>query len=267
MKNTLAKRALPRMAGIAAALLGAAASVIAQNSPVGDWDFVLSGSQKGVAQITFNSDFTLSGTEVITTRPDAAPDENERGGPDPATRTPTSENGSTTNTFFFGSSPLTGTWTYNGSGIVGILMEGDVGLTNGISFKGKRSGNRLNLVGHHEGRTIQYRGVPLTAGSNIMGNFSVMGRKDGEPFVELFNLTPDITQNRYLVTGQGPAYDFVGFALLSVQNQLAIASLQSIGSNGVLSAVSGSFNPRSGRGSLSGVDENHGRVTGKVSQQ
>ncbi len=254
------------MAGIAAALFGAVASVIAQNSPVGDWDFVLSGSQKGVAQITFNSDFTLSGTEVITARPDPAPDENERGGPDPASRHPLPGEG-TTNTFFFGSSPLVGTWTFNGSGVVGILIEGDVGLTNGISFKGKRSGNRLTLVGHHEGRTINYRGVPLTAASNIMGNFSVMGKKDGEAFVELMNLTPDITQNRYLVTGQGPAYDFTGFALLSVQNQLAIASLQSIGTNGVLSAVSGSFNPRSGRGSLSGVAENARRVTGKVSKQ
>ena len=255
------------MAGIAAALLGVVTTVLAQSSPVGDWDCVLSGDQKGVAQITFNADFTISGTEVITTRPDPAADDDGRGGLGTSTRGDGVVTESTTNTFFFGSSPLAGIWTYNGSGVVGIIIEGDVGLTNGISFRGRRVGDRLNLVGHHEGRTIHYRGVPLTAASNIMGNFFVSGKKDGEPFVELFNLTPDVTQNRYLVTGQGPAYDFFGFALLSSQNQLAITSLQSIGSNGVLSAVSGPFNVRSGRGTLSGVDELHGRVTGKVIKQ
>jgi len=261
MKNKLPKRLLPRMAAIATALLSTAITILAQSSPVDSWDVVLSGDQKGVAQITFNADFTISGTEVITVRPDPAPDDNPRLG------VPDAPSGSSTNTVFFGSSDLTGLWTYDGSGLVGILTEGGGSLTNGISIRGKRSGNRLTLVGHHGGRKIHYRGVLLTAQSNIMGNFFISGKKDGEPYVEVFNLTPDVTQNRYLVTGQGPAYDFFGFALLSGQNQLAIASLQSVGSNGVLSAVSGPFNTRSGRGSLTGVDETHGRVTGNVKRQ
>ena len=257
------------MAGIAAALLGAVITVVAQSSPVGPWDVVLSGDQKGVAQITFNADFTITGTEVITIKPKAAPKTNPRGELSSSDRVPAggSSTNSTTNTFFFGTSPLSGMWLYNGSGVVGILLEGDSSLTNGISFRGKKSGNRLTLMGTHAGRRIHYRGIPLITQSNIMGNFSITGKKDGEPYVEILNLTPDITENRYLVTGQGPAYDFTGFALLSGQNQLAIAALQSIGSNGVLSAISGSFKARSGKGSLTGVDENHGRVTGNISKQ
>ncbi|HKX61962.1 MAG TPA: hypothetical protein VJS65_08955 [Verrucomicrobiae bacterium] len=265
MKNKLPKRLLPRMAGIATALLSTAITILAQSSPVGPWDVVLSGDQKGVAQITFNADFTISGTEVITARPAPAPDDNPRSGlPGRDQDEPT---GSSSNTVFFGWSDLTGLWTYNGSGLVAIITEGGDSLTNGISLRGKRSGNRLSLVGHHAGRKIHYRGVPLTAQSNIMGNFFISGKKDGEPYVEVFNLTPDVTQNRYLVTGQGPDYDFFGFALLSGQNQLAISSLQGLGSNGVLSAVSGPFNIRSGRGSMTGIDETHGRVTGTVKRQ
>jgi hypothetical protein len=264
MKTILLKRVLPRMAGVAAALFSTALTMFAQNSPVGDWDVVLSGDQKGVAQITFNADFTITGTEVITARPDPAPDDNPRQG------LPGRDEGAngtnTAPTVFFGSSPLTGTWTYDGSGLVGFLVEGDEALMNGISFHGKRNGDRLTLVGTHAGRKIHYRGVPLMAQSNIMGTFFINGKKDGEPYVEIVNFTPDVTQNRYLVSGQGPGYDLMGFALLSGQKQLAIASIQNIGSNGVLSAVSGSFNVKSGRGSLTGVDEDHGRVTGSISR-
>jgi hypothetical protein len=265
MKNILPKRVLPRMAGVAAALFGTAITIVAQSSPVGDWDVVLSGNQKGVAQITFNADFTITGTEVITTRPDPAPDDNPRQGL-PGRDEDTNGDTNTVLTVFFGSSPLVGTWAYSGSGIVGLLTEGDETLMNGISIQGKRSGNRLTLVGTHEGRKIHYQGIPLMTQSNIMGTFFVKGKKDGEPYVEILNLTPDVTENRYLVSGQGPGYDLMGFALLSGQKKLAIASLQSIGSNGVLSAVSGSFNVKSGRGSLTGVDEDHGRVTGTISR-
>lgn len=258
------------MAGIAAALAAAATPLLAQQSPVGSWDVVLRGDQKGVAQLTFNPDYTITGTEVITIKPaPASDDDNPRGTVNGGIRvngTPTSTN-SVATTNFFGASPITGIWQTNLSGlIIGILSEGDSSGTNGISFRGKRSGSRLNLVGHHEKRTINYRGVPLTTLADISGNFYATGKKEGESYIELFNLTADDdTPNRYIVTGQGPSYDFVGIALLSGQNQLAIASLQSIGTNGVLSAVSGGYNFSKRRGSLTGVDENHDRVTAKIS--
>jgi hypothetical protein len=259
---------LPRMAGFAAALfLTATTSLRGQDS----WDVVLSGSQKGVAQITFNPDFTIDGVEVITTkpRPSINTDPNERPGiPGGQRVTGAVTNGSTTNIFFYGTSPLAGMWSLDNSGlIIGILLEGDESSTNGISFRGRIRGNRLNLVGHHEGRKIHYRGIPLVPLTDISGNFYSFGEKNGAPYMEFFNLAPDALQNQYIVTGTGPAYEFMGVALLSGQNNLAITSIQSIGTNGVLSAISGSYNISKGRGSLSGVDEINSRVTAKVRRQ
>lgn len=258
------------MAGVAVVMIATASALHAQlASPVGSWDFVLQGDQKGVAQITFNPDFTLDGTEVITIKPKAkSGSDDPRSGLDGGDRTDDDSSSGSTNTFFYGSSPISGVWSQDSSGrILGLVIEGGSSLTNGISVRGKVRGQRINLVGHHEGRTIHYRGVPLMAQPDISGNFFATGQKDGEPYIELFSLTPDVTMNRYLVTGQGPAYDFVGYALLSGQKNLAIASIQSIGTNGVLSAVSGSYNVGKGRGSLTGIDENHDRVSAKVRKQ
>lgn len=269
MKTVLTQRPLPRMAGIAAALIAAATTLSAQLSPVGSWDFVLRGGQKGVAQIVFNPDFTIDGTEVITIRPSSRPDSDPRSGIRGGIRVGDSSTNGMTNVFFYGTSSLSGVWTYDSSGIiVGVLTEGEADLINGVSFRGKRSGQRVNLVGHSGNRTIHYRGVPLTTLADISGNFYATGNKNGQPYVEIFNLAPDgVTANRYMVTGQGPAYDFVGFALLSGQKNLAIASLQNIGTNGVLSALSGGYSINKGRGSLTGVDEVHSRVTSKVRRQ
>lgn len=272
MKNLIHHGLVPRTAACAALFLVAAASNLrAQTSPEGPWDLVLSGSQKGVVQITFNADHTLDGTEVITAKAKAnSDDDNPRGTLDGGLRVDGSESNtnSATNVYFYGTSPLAGFWSMDPSGIIiGILHEGDESMTNGISFRGKRRGNRLNLKGHHQGRTLHYRGVPLVTQSDISGNFYTQGRKDGEPYLEFLNLAPDATPNQYIVTGQGPAYTFDGVALLSGQKYLAIAAIQSVGTNGVLSAVSGSFNINKGRGSLSGVSELNRRVTAKIYKQ
>src|SRR5689334_10764987 len=51
---------------VAGLLLGsAAARAQTPPSPVGTWDLVYSGSQKGLAAITFNADNTLTGFEVV----------------------------------------------------------------------------------------------------------------------------------------------------------------------------------------------------------
>src|SRR6185295_15535601 len=48
-------------------LLGALPQgAFAQVSPVGDWDFVISGSKRGVAFITFSNDFSLSGSQITS---------------------------------------------------------------------------------------------------------------------------------------------------------------------------------------------------------
>src|ERR1043166_6504892 len=69
-------------AALSAALLllgGTAPMARAQTFPIGTWDLVISGSQRGVAQLTFASDNTITGTEIMTaTIRNASSDTNPR---------------------------------------------------------------------------------------------------------------------------------------------------------------------------------------------
>jgi hypothetical protein len=82
---------LKRLSSVAAPMValmigGSAAPTLAASfdSPVGDWDFSFSGSEKGVAQVTFLGDYTLTGFEILMPgkpRKDSSGDSNPRGGP------------------------------------------------------------------------------------------------------------------------------------------------------------------------------------------
>jgi hypothetical protein len=259
------------MASIAAAFLGAVASLTAQYSPVATWDIVMRGDQKGVAHITFSNNFTLGGTEVVTVKPNAKPDDDARGGVSGGIRTdgPGATNG-TTNVFFYGTTDLTGVWGFDASGrIIGIITEGEGDMINGISFRGKRTGSRLNLVGHHEKRKIHYRGIVQTPLPDIQGRFYSLGQRNGKPYVSIFDLRPDPDSrpNAYVMLPFLPPFDYTnGTVLLSGQNHLAIASLEANGTNVALTALSGTFNITKGRGTLTGIDQDHMRVTTRITR-
>jgi len=273
MKQNLLNLSLPRMASLVAVLLSSLQSLTAQVSPVGPvWDVVISGDQKGVAQLVFNPDHTIQGTEVFTMKPHGIPPEDPRTLLSGGIRVNGADtNLISTNTYFYGASELVGRWSLDSKGrILGTLLEGDDDIINGISFSGKRKGQRLTLVGRHEKRVIQYTGRLQAPLPDISGDFVSYGYRDGKPTVELYSLTPDNLSafpNQYVVTGSGPDYLIMGTALLSGQNHLAIANMQRYDQRDLMSAVSGSFNPTKKRGSLTGVDTNHRRVTSKVEVQ
>src|SRR5690242_9252464 len=99
----------------------------ATNSPVGTWDCFVNGSQGvGLANLTFNSDFSFSAVELLTTKPPMpplpvptpSPDGRTGSGavtrgdpppPPPATAT----NTPTTSTNLFGFGQISGPWTFD----------------------------------------------------------------------------------------------------------------------------------------------------------
>lgn len=252
----------------AVALLGGGLLPLAQaqTSPVGSWDLVLSGAQLGLAQITFAGDFSLSGTEIITSRITSRPSvtidvgrggDSQRGDVDiTTTNTPTT----TTITNFYGRAQLTGNWTYDAAGhVIGVMTEsgGANSITNGVSFRAVvRAGSRITMVGSRRGRTIHYKGVPLTTLADFSANFYDSGHHKGGSFVELFTLTPDSDPNSYDVVGVGPAYAFTGSAMVSAQKRFAFVTLSDQTTNGVLRSVTGPMSLTTGRATLSGLVEN-----------
>jgi len=268
LMNNMLQQPLPRMASVTAALLAAATSLTAQVSPVGSWDFVMRGDQKGVAQITFSNNFTLGGTEVVTIKPAAKADTNPRGGFSSGDRGDGESSTGSTNVFFYGTTDITGVWGFDVDGrVIGVLIEGEGELVNGVSFRGKITGSKFNLVGKHERRTIHYRGIRQTPLPDIQGRFYSTGQRDGKQYVSIFDLRPDpdMTPNKYVVIPFLPPFDQTnGTVLLSGQNHLAMATLEPVGTNVVLSATSGDFKINKVRGTLTGIDEIHMRVTSKV---
>lgn len=255
-------------------LVSCASALRAQPSPVGSWDFVLTGNQRGVAQITFLEDFTLNGIEIITVRPigtGETSNDDERGGSGDD-RTPGTGGGGASEaiTNFYGIAVLTGIWTFDSSGrVIGVLTESGASTnstTNGISFRAvTRPEVRVTMTGLRNGRRINYRGVPYqTLATDFSGNYYGTGKIAGRPFNEIFTLAPSSDPilaplslgNLYDVSGLGPAYPFSGLALVSRQNVFGLASMSFQNTNGALRSIIGPFNLSRAAGALTGVTVN-----------
>lgn len=266
MKNNFLQKRLLSIAGPAMALVIAGSAVQTQaaafDSPVGDWDFSFSGSEKGVAQITFLGDNTLTGFEILTPgKPLASgtvPDTNPRGGTvtdtDPRTGQPNSGS-SGTNKFVWGGVLIDGYWGFDAKGkVVGTVTFTSSASTNGMSFIGTvTAGARMTLRASDETGGMIYRGVPRAALADISGDYTASGKKGRSRHTGFFTLSASGDPNIYDVVAHGPGYDGAGFALLTSNNKLGI--YYEIGeTNPAIVALSGSFNATRLKGTVSGTD-------------
>lgn len=289
MKKLSPKNRWQRMllGATALALYASAVSLTAQISPAtgdGSWDFTLSGFQRGVVHITFNDNGTLSGTQIIATPASFGStnsSDNPRGSGDNESRTSVGSGGggSTTITNYYGMMlALDGVWTFDASQrVIGIINEAE---NLAVSFRGVVRSGRMTMTGVREGRRITYTGVPRTNLPTLGSDFYAQGKRNGQPFTEIFTLLPAGTLgepdllppgfiNGYDVMGTGPGYTTLGAAILSARNQLAMVTMSTtIGStNPALRSVVGNFRGSSQKGTLQGAAANgdkDDRVTLKV---
>ena len=258
---------LKRLSSVAAPMValmigGSAVSTVAAafDSPVGVWDFSISGSEKGVARIRFLNDFTLAGYEILMPgKPltDSSRDTNPRGGPtsgsDPRTGQP--EGGSGTNTFLYGGAGVDGFWGFDEKGkVVGAVTSTSEISTNGMSFVGTvAQGARMTLRAYDDSGRMMWRGVPASALPDISGDCTVTGKKGPSLLTGILSLSPTGIPNYYDVVIHGPGYDGTGKALLTSNNKLGI--VYQIGTNySSISALSGTFNPTRLKGTVTGTD-------------
>lgn len=265
MKINFLQKRLLAIAGPAVALVIAGSTVQTQaaafDSPVGDWDFSFSGSEKGVAQITFLGDNTLTGFEILAPgKPlssGTTPESNPRGGTfndnDPRTGQP---NGSSnTNKYVWGGVLIDGYWGFDEKGkVVGAVTFTSSASTNGMSFIGTvTAGTRMTLRASDETGGMVYRGVPRTALPDISGDYTATGKKGRSRHTGIFTLSASADPNIYDVVAHGPGYDGAGFALLTSNNKLGI--YYEIGeTNPAIVSLIGSFNATRLKGTVSGTD-------------
>jgi hypothetical protein len=276
MKNKyLTKRLFLAAASALALLAGTApqAQAAAFDSPVGSWDFTLSGKAQGIAQIVFNGDGTIDGyVQLYTTK--KAPEPNPRGGVDEPTRTTdTSSTNVTSVSNYFGSAGIEGRWSFDERGkIIGYLNEGNFVITssstnaatNHITFKGTVSGTtRVTLQGSGPVGKVTYTGIPDGPLFDIGGVYSATGKRGDTSTVEFFTLTSlGGNNNTYSVTaGSSPGFGFTGSALLSGRKLVSMVTT-SLGTNGYyLTALVGSIKTNTATASLKGRDNASGKVS------
>jgi hypothetical protein len=245
------------------------------------WDFTISGNARGIAHLTFNSDFTVTGAVHIITHKKSAgssDDLDERGATDTG-RSGSSTNSATSVTNFFGGANVEGQWGFDpvSHKVIGFLNEYSEIVTatstnlvvNTLTFRGKlKSGTqpRFTLSGTGPLGRQTFQGVPLQALPDIGGAYAASGKRAGHEVIEFFTLVP-LGQNIYIVTnGTSPGFTFSGEAILSARKQLSMVTA-SEGTNVVnITALVGSFSTNKLNGSFKGRDS-RGSVSLKVFDQ
>lgn len=233
-----------RLASVVLALAVGAVTQTSGQVPVGSWDFVLSGSEHGVAQVTFLADGQLTGQVALTFFGSGA------------ART----NGAAVIRPIYGAASLDGTWIYESSNrIAGVLNEisgQSTNLaTNGLSFRGVVKPARMHLLAFGSQGRVSFRGVPLVGTNDLTGTYQGSGRKPrvSFPFIEVLDLAA-VGPNNYGVTGRGAGYNSTGTFLVSRQKYAALFQTPGSPTDGSVSAYAGPFNFNKRRGSFRGTD-------------
>jgi hypothetical protein len=255
------------------------AQAAAFDSPVGPWDFTLSGKAAGIAQMTFNADGTIDGNVQIYTKvklPD--PEDNPRGPADTTgSRNGTANTNTTYVTNYAGEAVIDGRWSFDAKGkLVGYLNEGGYtytttstnATTNGISFRGTVSlGAKPRMTLQGSGNVSRtYSGIPETALVDISGTYTATGKRLGYASTEFFTLTSmGGNNNVYNVTqGSRPGFGFDGRALLSGRKQVSMVTVSTPPSLYILTVLVGSINTNKATASLTGRESVNGSVSLKM---
>lgn len=240
------------------------------------WDFTISGNARGIAHLTFNTDFTVTGAvHIITSKRVGSSDSDDRSLTDGGRNNGESTNSAPAITNFFGSAVVVGQWSFHpvSHKVIGFLNEWSVIETatstntvlNTLTFRGVGKGGtrpRLTLSGTGPLGRQTFQGVPLQALPDIAGTYGISGTRAGHTVTEFLTLT-STGQNTYNVAGAGPGQVYIGDAILSARKQLSIVT-ESLGTNApTITALVGSFNTNKLSGTLKGRDTS-GKVSVKV---
>jgi len=256
------------MSGLAVAcafFIGGAA--YGANSPLGTWDFTLSGAKLGSAYLTFNPDGSITGYIIES----------------PTTGVQTG--GINSHPLGFGYAQLSGMWQPDGNQVVGFLANPptDAMRLDITSFTGTVSNNleSFAIAGVTENGNVTLSGAPFVQSQTLPQVWTIEMTTQGGRliFTEIFNATPDQTiggGNLYDLVGQGSDICVFGYGALSkgvnfnvsiTQYQMPAggdcSSLDTSSATGTMSAGTGRINPRTFTANLSGFQD--GSTTSRVS--
>jgi hypothetical protein len=244
------------------------------------WDCLFSGGgDNGIAYLTFGSDFSITGEEILAPKQstlNSVPTVGRGGEGDGRTPTTNSPTGTTTNEFLFGAGSVVGVWQYDAkSNIVGSFVLVGAPSQQDVSFTGRVSTGtkpRLTLTasfGQHHGI---YNGViaQTETGSAkfpdpTTGGWFGFKRGEGQQVFEQFTLTGTSILGVYDLSGSGPDYVTMGACFISSQGKIGFALLEtnSVTEFSNLRSTIGSFSNTSTaiKANTTGIQENNSAVS------
>lgn len=248
------------LCAMALLLCGEVAVAATYVSPVGTWDFTVSGCKTGAANLIFNNDYTVTGFTVVV------PGAKDKGGTDGVAE--------------FGYAVFSGQWYFNQKGQVAGYLQNPASYSTRLdidSFVGKVSSDRksFTFTGSNEDGNLKFTGVPFKQLAFLPTTVSLQKTMKRRPtFTELFSVeaVPDGNGNLYQLN---PAPDnsaanlcVEGVALLSRANNLTLAlyeykmptsgdcnDITSSTKTSVGSAATGRLNLKTNIGTLKGVEQ------------
>jgi hypothetical protein len=212
----------------------------ASPSPVGTWEVTISGQNHGIAFMTFNDDFTLSGYGMSLES--------------------------------FGMFRLTGTWSLDAKGnLLGSYTEDLGGMTFNGNFTGKTAaGKRLTGKIIASNGKFAMNGIPVLTVLDISGPWiaSVTELKTTVP--EAITLFPSrVLPGVFSLTGSGsgPSGNFrvSGKVVVSSKGKAVVFTESDFDSGGsALSSLTGAFKVNAQTGSFAGVTDSGVRLRAKI---
>jgi hypothetical protein len=212
------------------------------HSPVGTWEVTIGGGNHGIAFLTFNADFTMSGYGM------------------------TRES--------FGLFTVLGNWTLDEKeNLLGTYTENLRGQLITGSFIGKaKTGRRMTAKVVATNGRFTLLGLPVSMTPDISGNWTAYVTQRGIKVPEFITFSPssvfpgvfDFVGNS---SGPSGAFTVSGNAILTSRGKaVAFAESDFTNNASVFSSLTGRFNISRQTGSLSGVTDSGDRLSARISR-
>lgn len=211
-------------------------------SPVGTWEVILLGADKGTAMMTFSNDFTVSGYGIARKQ--------------------------------FGLFTLTGTWAFSAPGEVVVAYVQTVnGVGSAVSFKALLLRNgRFRAKGTGPGGSnFHFKGDQPANLPDLSGSWTASGKRRGKSLNELYTVTASTNFPAVFdVTGMGlsdaGSFTLTGAIIASSRNQLNASIDRTFGVDIQRSSLFGKVKPSKPEMQLQGIDDTRAHLKLKVTQ-
>ena len=188
---------LTKVLSLLACLMISTKSVAATDSPVGDWECVVSGTDKGTSYLRFNSDNSVEGYALTN--------------------------------YSYGVTTYSGTWSLSAGKIIGSATlttdEGSVEATFTLTAKANKS---ISGTITGAGKKYNFKGIQLNLGnlSALPGLFSGTQKQRGYNGTNTFEITatefPGLFTVEGTVSGTGFTYDYEGYAIIDSKKNIVV---------------------------------------------